>query len=243
MTSGPTPFLKQLGQVDADALLERVSRKAMPQDAVIMHEGSAGENVALVLAGSVKLVARGVGERSVVLAIRGPGELVGEMAALGGTRRTATAIAVEDVNLGVLPGEDFRSYLREHPDAALVMLRSLVGRMSEATRGLVELATQDSVGRVARRLIELGANHGGPSDSPYELELTQDELASWTGATRETVSRALRLMRQLGWVATGHRTITVLDPAAVRARGGQGAASGQPSGRRREERLPPSGRR
>src|SRR5947209_6455737 len=227
MTSGPTPFLKQLWQVDADALLERVSHKAMSQSAVIMHEGSAGENVALVLAGRVKLVARGVGERTVVLAIRGPGELVGEMAALGGTRRSATAIADEDVELGLLSGEDFRGYLRDHPDAALVLLRTLVGRMTEATRGLVELATQDSVGRVARRLIELGANHGGARTGPYELELTQDELASRTGATRETVSRALRLMRQLGWVSTGHRTITVLDPAAVRERGGEGGSSGQ----------------
>ena len=118
MSSGPTPFLKQLGHVDADALLERVSHKAMPRSAVIMHEGSAGENVALVLAGRVKLVARGVGERTVVLAIRGPGELVGEMAALGGTRRSATAIADEDVELGLLSGEDFRGYLRDHPDAA-----------------------------------------------------------------------------------------------------------------------------
>ena len=135
MTSGPTPFLKQLWQVDADALLERVSHKAMSQSAVIMHEGSAGENVALVLAGRVKLVARGVGERTVVLAIRGPGELVGEMAALGGTRRSATAIADEDVELGLLSGEDFRGYLRDHPDAALVLLRTLVGRMTEATGG------------------------------------------------------------------------------------------------------------
>jgi CRP/FNR family cyclic AMP-dependent transcriptional regulator len=231
MTSGPPPFLKQLGQVDADALLERVGRKTMGRSAVIMHEGSAGENVALVLAGRVKLAARGVSNRSVVLAIRGPGELVGEMAALGGTRRTATATALEDVEIGLLPGEDFRAYLREHPDAALVLLRSLVGRMTEATRGLVELATQDSVGRVARRLIELGADHrGGTPAGPYEIELTQDELASWTGATRETVSRALRLMRQLGWVTTGHRTITVLDPAAVRARGGDGGGQQRGSG-------------
>jgi CRP-like cAMP-binding protein len=229
MTSGSTPFLKQLGQADADALLERMSRKVMARSTVIMHEGSAGENVALVLEGRVKLAAHGVGDRSVVLAIRGPGELLGEMAALGGTRRSATATALEDVELGLLSGDDFRSYLRDHPDAALVLLRSLVGRMTEANRGLVELATQDSVGRVARRLIELGADHHGvPPTGPYEIELTQDELASWTGATRETVSRALRLMRQLGWVATGHRTITVLDPAALRARGGE--AGGQQPG-------------
>jgi CRP/FNR family cyclic AMP-dependent transcriptional regulator len=53
-----------------------------------------------------------------------------------------------------------------------------------------------------------------------ELSLTQDELASWTGATRETVSRALRLMRRLGWVATEHGSITVLDVAAMRERCG-----------------------
>jgi CRP-like cAMP-binding protein len=56
--------------------------------------------------------------------------------------------------------------------------------------------------------------------TPLEIELTQDELASWTGTTRETVSRALRLMRQLGWVSTGHRTITILDADALRDRGG-----------------------
>src|SRR5947208_16237652 len=117
MTSGPTPFLKQLWQVDADALLERVSHKAMSQSAVIMHEGSAGENVALVLGGRVKLEVRGVGDRTVVLAIRGPGELLGEIAALGGIRRSATVVALEDVKIGVLSGEDFRGYLREHPDA------------------------------------------------------------------------------------------------------------------------------
>jgi CRP-like cAMP-binding protein len=228
MTSGPTPFLKQLGKVDADALLERVTRKSMTRSAVIMHEGSAGENVALVLEGRVKLEVRGVGDRNVVLAIRGPGELLGEIAALGGTRRSATVVALDDVKIGVLSGEDFRGYLREHPDAALVLLRSLVGRVTETTRGLVELATQDSVGRVARRLIELGPDHGGFASDPYDLELTQDELASWTGATRETVSRALRLMRQLGWVATGHRTITVLDPPALRARSGEGAAGSNP---------------
>ena len=72
MTSGPTPFLKQLWKVDADALLERVRRKTMTRSDVIMHEGSAGENVALVLGGRVKLEARGVGDRTVVLAIRGP---------------------------------------------------------------------------------------------------------------------------------------------------------------------------
>jgi CRP/FNR family cyclic AMP-dependent transcriptional regulator len=155
---------------------------------------------------------------------------VGEMAALGGQRRTASAIAVDDVEAGFLHGDELRGFLRDHPDAALVLIRMLVRRLSEATRDVVDLATRDSVGRVAKRLLDLAAEHGTPSEGGagrpggirIELSLSQDELAHWTGATRETVSRALRLMRQLGWVATDHRTITVLDPAALRERSGEG---------------------
>lgn len=214
-------FLKQLSESDADALLALVRHKSLPRSSLIMREGSAGDDVVLVLEGRVKVVARGSDQREVSLAIRGPGELLGEMAALGGERRIATAVAAEDVELGILRADEFREYLREHPDAALVLIRSLVRRLSEITRDLAELATQDSVGRVARRLIELTGQNGATSAGrPLEIELTQDELASWTGTTRETVSRALRLMRQLGWVSTGHRTITILDVAALRKRGG-----------------------
>jgi CRP-like cAMP-binding protein len=53
-----------------------------------------------------------------------------------------------------------------------------------------------------------------------ELRLTQDDLASWTCTSRQTVARALRSMRQLGWVATGRRAITLLDLKAMQARAG-----------------------
>jgi CRP-like cAMP-binding protein len=222
VSPGPVSFLRQLGQEDADALLEIIRRRAVAKSEWVLRAGAAGEEVVLILSGRVRLVAYGADQREVMLAIRGPGELLGEMAALGGGRRTASALALEDVEAGFLRGQDFRTYLHEHPGAALVLIRMLVQRLAEADRDRVALATQDSVGRVARRLLELSNHHGVPSASGtgVDLSLTQDELARWTGATRETVSRALRLMRQLGWVATDHRTITVLDAEALRARGG-----------------------
>jgi CRP-like cAMP-binding protein len=148
------------------------------------------------------------------------------MAALGGQRRTATAIAVDDVELGYLSGEQLRDFFADHPDAALVLVRMLVGRLTEADRDRVALATQDSVGRIAKRLLELAAEHGTPVEGGIriELALTQGELASWTGATRETVSRALRMMRRLGWIETAKRRITVLDRDALRDRAGTSAA-------------------
>jgi CRP/FNR family cyclic AMP-dependent transcriptional regulator len=216
------PFLRQLGPTDAEALEELVRRRSVPRSESLLRAGSAGDEIVLVLKGRVKVVAYGADHRDVVLAIRGPGELIGEMAALGGQRRTATAVAVDDVEAGYLHADELRLFLSEHPGAALVLIRMLVRRLTEATRDLVDLATQDSVGRVAKRLLELAADHGKPVEggTRIELSLTQDELASWTGATRETVSRALRLMRQLSWIVTDNRSITVLDHEALRSRSG-----------------------
>ena len=126
----------------------------------ILRAGAAGDDVAIVLDGHVKLVAYGADRREVVLAIRGPGELIGEMAALAGQRRTATVIAVDDVEVGYLGADELKAFLADHPDVALVLIRMLVRRLSEADRDRVDLATQDSVGMVAKRLVELATEHG-----------------------------------------------------------------------------------
>jgi CRP-like cAMP-binding protein len=219
------PFLRQLSKEDADALLSRVRRRTVAAGTEIIRAGSAGDEAVLVLKGRVRVVAYGADRREVVIALRTPGELIGEMSALGAGRRTATAVAVDEVEAGFLRASDLLEFLREHPDAGLVMIRMLVRRLAETTRDVVDLATQDSVGRLAKRLVDLSSEHGiaAQRGTQIELALTQDELARWTGATRETVSRALRLMRQLGWVATDRKTITVLDPAALRERCGTDA--------------------
>jgi CRP/FNR family transcriptional regulator, cyclic AMP receptor protein len=226
MSVSETPFLGQLGPGDAEALMARLRRRTMKKTQPILRAGAAGDDVVLVLDGHVKLVAYGADRREVVLAIRGPGELIGDMAALAGQRRTATAIAVDDVEVGYLRADELKQFLAEHPDVALVLIRMLIRRLSEADRDRVDLATQDSVGMVAKRLLELATEHGKRVEEGtlIEFSLTQDELASWTGATRETVSRALRLMRRVGWIVTDHRSITVLDLDALRERCGDGAA-------------------
>lgn len=225
MSYGQIPFLQQLSREDAEALLARVRRRTVKPGTEMIRVGSAGDEAVLVIRGRVRLVAYGADRREVVLALRGPGELIGEMAALGAGRRTATAVALDEVEAGFLPASELMDFLREHPDAAIVLIRMIVRRLAEATQDVVDLATQDSVGRLAKRLVDLSAEHGkaAAGGRQIELALTQDELARWTGATRETVSRALRLMRQLGWVATDRKTITVLDPGALRERSGSGA--------------------
>jgi CRP-like cAMP-binding protein len=104
---------------------------------------------------------------------------------------------------------------------ALVALLSR--RLRDSDRRLVQFATSDTLGRVAARLVQLCDEHGSVDDEGdihIELPLTQEDLAGWTGASLEATARALRQMRDLQWVTTGRRSITVRDVDALRRRAG-----------------------
>jgi CRP-like cAMP-binding protein len=208
----------------ADAAeLERLAqgRRFAPGDVLLRQEVS-GDTVAILLDGFVKLTATAGDDREVVLAMLGPGELVGELTAIDGGRRTASVIALTPGRAGFLSAEEMRCFLVERPYAALALMRTLTTRLRDADRARLADAARDGLGKVAIRLLELAERHGEcvPEGVRIELRLTQDDLASWTCTSRQTVARALRSMRQLGWVATGRRAITLLDLKALQARAG-----------------------
>ena len=101
-----------------------------------------------------------------------------------------------------------------------MILRMVAGRLRYADSQQTQFATHDVVGRVAQRLVELGERFGERDGDRIEiaLPLSQEELASWTGSSREAVSKALQQLRSLDIIATGRRHISVLDPAALRRR-------------------------
>jgi CRP-like cAMP-binding protein len=119
-----------------------------------------------------------------------------------------------------ISASSFRDFLRTHPDAALAVLELITTRLRDADRKRAEFGSMDATGRVAARLVELADQHGQPTGSGVriDLALSQEDLASWVGASREAVSRALRLFRERGWIATRRRGITVLDQDALRSR-------------------------
>jgi CRP-like cAMP-binding protein len=115
----------------------------------------------------------------------------------------------------------FRDFLATHPSACFAVLEMLTERLRDADRKRAEFGSMDATGRVAARLAELAERHGHAVEGGMRIELglSQEELASWVSASREAVSRALRLFRERGWISTQRRGITVLNLDALRARG------------------------
>jgi CRP-like cAMP-binding protein len=188
--------------------------------AALFHERQPSDRVAMLLAGRVKLYSTTVDGREVLFEVRGPGELLGELGSIDGRPRSASALALEPVEALVVPAADFRSIIERSPRAAVHLLGVVAGRLREADRRRVEYAAFDTVGRVAARLVELAGRYGepGPEGVLIDLTITQEELAGWTGASREAVSKALHQLRGLGWIETGRRRIRVLDLEELRRR-------------------------
>lgn len=183
----------------------------------LFGEGDRAERVFLVERGWVVLSCTAPGGREVVLGLRGPGEIVGELSSLDGEPRSATAVAAEDVEAIVAPASALIRGL-QNVEAANELIRVLAARLRDADRKRLEFAALDTFGRVAWRLLELSERFGRPVPEGLlvELPLSQDQLASWCGASREATVKALGSLRSLQCISTGRRSIVIRDPDALR---------------------------
>jgi CRP-like cAMP-binding protein len=213
-------FVGALDPAQSEALRERGVPRRFRKGHALFHQGGSSDRVVVILGGRVKVSTLTEEGKEIVLAFRGPGDLLGELSAIDGEPRSATVEAVEDVEALAVPASDFRSYLIAHPEVALMLLQTLSRRLRDADRKRVEYGAHDTVGRVAARLVELAERYGEPVTRGIRigLPLSQEELAGWTGASREAVSKALQTLRKVGWVLTERRRITVLDVEALRRR-------------------------
>ncbi len=211
-------FLSTLTLDDAADLMARAIVRRFERGQALFHEGQLPDRVVLLRSGRVKVTSTTPAGREVVLAFRGPGELVGELAAIDDEPRSATIVAVEQVEALTLPPGDFLAFLEEHPSACLALVRVLSQRLRDADAKRIEFATLNTLGRVAQRLLELCERFGESGDGAIRiaLPLSQEELAGWTGSSIESVGRALQTMRALHWITTRRREICVLDLDALR---------------------------
>jgi CRP/FNR family cyclic AMP-dependent transcriptional regulator len=219
----PVDFLGLLDDRERTDLEAIGTPRRAPRGQAILAEGQVPDRVILLQRGYVKVVAAGTDGQEVVLAFRGPGALLGEQALVDGAPRGAGVVAVEPVEMLVVAASRFRRYLDERPRICLALVALLSRRLRDSDRRLVQFATSDALGRVAARLVQLCDENGIPDDEGgihIELPLTQEDLAGWTGSSLEATARALRQMRDLRWVSTGRRSITVCDLDALRQRVG-----------------------
>ena len=179
---------------------------------VLLRQGDPPTHVLLLLSGRVK-VSLTTPDGQVLLAVRGPGELLGEMAVLGGDERSATVVAIEPCAAQVLEADRFRRLVRS---AGLEneLLRRAMRRIREGEAWRAETAALPAGPRVVRALLRLAVPGSG---GPVDVGLGQSEIGQAVGLSRSVVAAELGRLREQGVVRTARRRIVITDPARLRA--------------------------
>jgi CRP/FNR family transcriptional regulator, cyclic AMP receptor protein len=202
-------FWTLLSQDEQNALTTLGRIRVFPAGATMCVEGEPTTHIFILVTGWVKVLAVTNDGRELKLALRGQGDIVGEVAGATAGLRTATIKAADTVQALILLYDRFGSFLDSHPGAARAYGQVMTLRWNDATATLRSHALASGAQRLARLLLELTDRYG--SVAAGTMPLSQDELASLVGMSRATVTRALSNWRKRGFVKTGQRHITILD--------------------------------
>jgi CRP/FNR family cyclic AMP-dependent transcriptional regulator len=214
------PFLDYLDADERTALLGVLRSRDVAAGETLFHDGADGAGFAVVVTGRLKVVTHSSNGRRILIGLRGPGDLVGEMAILDDAPRSAGVVAVEAARVALGSADVMRRHVLLRTATLIALSRSLAQRLRESDVRRVEMAALVGNARVAFELLELGRRYGHTrADGVHiDLPISQDELADLVGLSRPAVARALAEFRAAGHVVTGRRRLTIVDPAELHAR-------------------------
>jgi CRP-like cAMP-binding protein len=212
------PYLLRLDSDCREEALQLGVDLSYPARSVVMREGEPSTHVLLVRSGWLKVTANSASGHEGLLAMRGPGDVVGESAALDGTSRNMTVTTLEPVRARNVPADVFSRFLDNRPKALRQLLALTTDRWRSSDRKLLQQAVTTVRQRLALLLLELADVHGERDaiGVVIRVPLTQQELAGAVGSSREGVTRVLKEFRARGLVATRGRQYVVLRPEVLR---------------------------
>ncbi|GGS23515.1 hypothetical protein GCM10010238_09430 [Streptomyces griseoviridis] len=217
------PFLARLEKPDRTALLDIGRPLRYRTRDILLHQDEPSTHVLLLLRGWTKVTALAANGYEALLALRGPGDIIGEGAAVSGRSRSATVTALEPVEAVVIDQGRFTTFLGDHPRVSLRLLSLTTDRQRSTDRRRLEWAALAVRERLAVLLLELVRTHGTRTDEGIELTigLSQQEFAGSVGSSREAVARLLKDLRSRQVVATRRRRLVVLRPDVLRRIAGE----------------------
>lgn len=211
-------LLGRLRDRDRSALLQLGIPISYGKRQPVIRQGEPSKHVVLLLSGFVKVVADSEYGREVLLAVRGAGDVLGQMAALERRPRSANVIACGPVIARLVSASRFVDFLDRNPDAATTLARTMSEQLHWANHRRVEFVTCPAPVRLGRVLLSLAQRHGIRTANGWDLRvpLSQSEIASLAGVALGTAEKALHTLQVQGVVRRHYRRIVVVDGDRLR---------------------------
>ena len=185
---------------------------------VLFAQGADADALFVIAGGRIRLLRRAVDDRELTVGYRGVGDIVGESGWADGVHEVEAQAAERALCLSI-PRRRLEAALAADPVLALRLLSTLARRAVDAERRMEALLTRPVESRVATFLLEAARRHGVP-DSRGDLigvKFTHQEIASYVGSTRETVTLILGDLKRRGVIGIDHRRVIVREPGKLAA--------------------------
>ena len=217
-TTGPAQGFWALLTEEERAALSGLGRiSVFPPGAVMCVEGDPATHVFVLVDGLAKIISATADGHELTLALRGNGDLVGELAGETTGYRTATVRAIGTVRALIVAYDRFSAFLDAHPGAGHAYRHVATRRWNDAAATLSNHPVTNGAHRLAAVLLDLATRYGSETGEGVHIAvpLSQEELASLAGTSRATVTRTLSNWRRRGIIRTGQRDITITGLAAL----------------------------
>ena len=197
-----------------DADLERLAAATFPRrlarGQVLFTEDERSDHLFVLAEGRVKVLVSSPRGEELVLSVLGPGEALGELSVLDGADRSASAVALDEVELWCVPADAVRDLMQRSPALALAVAAELAARVRRLTGAAADQVFLDLPRRLAKLLLSDEA-----VDGRSMATLPQGQLAAHLGVTRQSLNRSLQRLQDRRWVEVQRGGVVVLDRAAL----------------------------
>ncbi len=212
---GANPFFADLGEAAVEAIASLCVTRSLAADEALFFKGDPGDALFAVRRGQIRIATGTRAGRRLTLNILGAGDVFGEIALLDGRERTADAVATEPTEVFMVRRRDLLSLLERQPAVAIGIIELLCQRLRWMSERMEESVLMPLSARLARRLLALAEDFGA------EVNVSQEELAVFVGATRESVNRQLQAWKRQGLIELGRSRIRLVDAVGLSADSGR----------------------
>jgi CRP/FNR family transcriptional regulator, cyclic AMP receptor protein len=215
------PAFARLTDDQLTFLASSVGAQRFERSETVFHQGNIGSVLYIIVSGQVRIYRSSPSGQELTIAILCDNDFFGEMALLDGQPRDASAAAMVLTSVLTLHRSAFLQTLNACPPIAASILEVMANRLRQSNTNAEQLASLPAAQRVARQLLDLALrsllrSRGHTPTTQIDLDLTQDDLASLSGTTRETVNRVLSGMRDHGLVRIERARVCILSLPKLR---------------------------
>lgn len=199
------PFFAGLGDEALQAITALCVQRHLEAGRTLFEKGDPGDALYAIRRGQIRIVTESGDGRRRTLNLLGAGDVFGEVALLDGRSRTATAVAADATALFVVLRRDLLALIARQPEVAVQLIGLLCARIRWLSAQAEENAFLSLDRRIVRQLLKLGEDYG------QAIVISQENLATHVGASRESVNRHLQIWRKAGLIGLSRGRIHLLD--------------------------------